>query len=772
VAIPIVRMIPQVHYHAQIIDTDGEAVLNGVTVQPSLSNIPRRSFRDREASARPRPTRYRRLGTVFAILAFALQATAVMGSAAIAPDPAPSSSPTTATSPPTTPTPTPTPGPDFSFSVPAFSPTNAVSITGTKDAGGSVVVAPAAGGSTLCTIAASPATEFECVALLASGRAIAISAVETLTGVASTPLSATLDVLGAPTIEGMPDFVTTGLVSGYGYAGSTVSTVLEGGAIGCSSVATDTGYWSCALPVPSGPYVVRVKQSRADLGGGKFSSLSGSVSLVVDRDAPAAAAITAPAAGSRVTASDVTVTGTGEIAAPGREGTVDLYLDNRPACRAAVIGGSWACALRGITPGTHGLLVIQRDAAGNFSHPSTPISVYFGAKPQSGLPIPPATPANPTNPKTPTNPTNPGSPADPGIPPGAPTPDSSAPAAAPPGGSGDNWGTPTAFGALLPTLESSVTPGNLFFATLLTLAFIVLVALPLRLLVGALRGRIRIPSVQFTGRNRSRARESSDTGDAVAATPLNPWLAGAVPLAAAAALILIAGGVDDQVRYLRLSAAVVTGLAVLNVVGVAIATRAGSRWQGVSGRLRFLPLLLLAALLAALLSRATGIHPPVLVGVLIGVSFANTVTARARAIVSLVEIGAVTVLAASAWLLHGLLGSASGAGVSRAGLSGFWTLFAGEALATISLAGLGSVVVLVLPIATLPGRTLFDWSRPAWLVTVTVTVLFGSVVVLGAGEASFPLIGATLAAGAFAALSVAVWGWLRFVDPVADLPTT
>jgi hypothetical protein len=34
---------------------------------------------------------------------------------------------------------------------------------------------------------------------------------------------------------------------------------------------------------------------------------------------------------------------------------------------------------------------------------------------------------------------------------------------------------------------------------------------------------------------------------------------------------------------------------VLNVVGVAIATRLGSKAQGVSGRLRFVPLLLLAA---------------------------------------------------------------------------------------------------------------------------------------------------------------------------------
>ena len=746
-------------------------MLNGVTVQPSLSNVPRRSVRDRGASAHRRPSTYRRVGAAFAIAAFAIQAVTVVGAAAIppaSPDPSPSASAKFEPTPPPSPIPTPTPRPpdrigptsDFSFTAPPFSPTNAVHITGTKDAGGSVVVASAVGGPPLCTIAASGDTDFSCLALMASGRAIALRAVETLDGVASAPLSASVDVLGAPTIDGQPDSVTTGLVFGYGFAGSTVSAVLEGGAIGCSSVATAAGYWSCSLTVPSGPYVVRVKQSRADLGGGAFSSLSGSLSIAVDRDAPPAAAITAPTAGSRVTRSEVIFSGTGEVAAPGRDGVADLYLDNRPACQSPISGGTWSCAVPGITPGAHSLLVIQRDSAGNFSVPSRPITVYFGALPGSSVPVPPVPPASPTTPESPGDPGDSPSTPPPSEVPVTPTPDNSAGAVPAPDPS-DNWGSPTAFGALLPTLASTVSAHNLFMAPLLALVFIMLVALPLRLLAGALNERIRMPSLQFTGRNRSRPRVSAR--ESSPATPMNPWLVGAVPLAAAAGLILIAGGVDDQVRYLRLSAAVVLGLAILNVVGVVVATRAASRQQGVSGRLRFVPLLLLAAVLAALVSRATGIHPPVLAGVLIGVGFTGAVGARAQAIVSLVEIGTVTLLSASAWLLHGLFDSGFGA-------SGFWALFAGETLATIALAGLGSVVVLVLPIATLPGRTVFEWSRPAWLASITVTALFGAVVVLGAGEASFPLIGAVLAAGAFAAFSIAVWGWLRFVDPVADIP--
>jgi hypothetical protein len=737
-------------------------MLNGLTVQPSHSSVSPRPFRDRGPYAHRRG-----LLTVLAVTGFALQSVLVLGAAGVPPDapgaadsadvaiaataaPTPSPSPSPSAAPPPSAAPSPSAAPlTFSFSAPGFSPTNAVRLSGTKDEGSSVVISPrSAQGSPFCTIPASDDTEFECTAAVASGASITLIAVQTLAGVASAPLSATVDVLGAPTIDGAPDSLTTGLVSGYGFAGSTVTTVVDGGADGCSSVATDSGYWSCALTVPSGSYVIRARQSRADLGGGASSSLSGSLSLVVDRDAPARAVIMSPVAGSQVTGTQVVVSGTGETAAPGLAGTADVYLDNLPACQSAMVGGTFSCTVGGVTKGAHSLLVIQRDAAGNYSAPSAPITVTFGSRGGAAVPAPPAAPRPPGTPAVPSVPPSTAPPS------GSPNPPSSAPPV-PPAGSIDNWGTPTNFGAMLPTLSSSVSSGKLAFAPLLALAFVLLIALPLRLLAGALRGRIRMPSMQFTGRNRTRPSASTPVAEP---TPLNPWIIGAVPLAAAAALIVIAGGVDDQVRYLRLSVAVVIGLAVLNLVGVAVATRWGSFAQRVSGRLRFVPLLLFAAVLAAVLSRVSGIHPPVIAGVLIGVGFSSTVASRARAIVSLVEIGSVTTLAAGAWLLHGLFGAATG----------FWALLAAESLATIALAGLGSVVVLILPIASLPGRAVFEWSRPAWLATITVAALFASVVMLGGGDASFPMIGAILCAGAFAALSVAVWGWLRFVEPGAS----
>lgn len=678
---------------------------------------------------------------VLAIAAFAGQGFVLMGAAAVSsPTPTPTATPTP------TPTPTSKVAANFSISAPSFSPTNAVRLDGVKDAGSSVVVSPlTAGGEPLCSIPASSATDWSCVAALPHGKGITLSAVETLNGTATATATTTLDVLGAPSIDGSPGYLTSGLLSGYAFPGATVIVSVDAGGASCSSTATAAGYWSCSLAAPSGDYVVRATQSRADLGNGASSSPSGSLSIVIDKNAPAVPAITSPPSGARVTTAEVTFSGTGESGA-----VADLYLDSLPACQTAVVNGLWSCSVRGVSAGAHTLLVIQRDAAGNYSPPSAPISVLFGAA------------AGAT---TPTNPPSPGSeaaapPAN--LPPVAPAPEPSTtpppPAAKPPSaghsdiGPPDNWGTPTRFGSEIPALASSVTAGNWPFAPLLALAFVLLIALPLRLLSTALRGRIRAPAIQFTGRNRGR-ESRAESGDA--AKPINPWLAGAVPLVAAAALIVLAGGVNNQVRYLRLSVGVALGLAILNVVGVAVATRLGARSQGVSGRLRFLPILMLAAVLAATLTRAAGLQPPIVAGVLIGVGFAGGVSMRSRAIVSLVEIGAVTALAAAAWALRGAMGP----------VDGFWASLAGETLATVALAGAGSVVVLVLPIATLPGRTVFEWSRPAWLGTVAVVALVGSVMVLGAAGGSFPLVGAIMVAGAFAALSVAVWGWLRFVEP-------
>ena len=648
-------------------------------------------------------------------LVIALAACALLTGAA--PDPAPPAAPPAAATGPTVDT------------VPAFSPLNAVQLHGGRDADAAISVTIA--GVTACTdIPADPSsTTWSCTAAVPNGPGIVVTVTQTLNGTTTQATSNPFDVLGPPQISGNPGFITPGLVSGQGYPGATVTTAVAGASGGCSSLVTGAGYWSCALTVGSGDWSVTATQSRADLGGGASSGVSGSLTVHVDKEAPLPPRVTSPASGARVTSSRVTYRGVGETGGRGA-----VYVPNGPGGWGGVAASAWAGCARAPSRGTHSVRAIQRDQAGNFSSPSPIVRVSFGPADAAAPPAapPPGTPTPvPTTPSpTPTTP----------LPSPTPLPFAHSPHT--------GWGSPTGFGADLPTLASSISGGNWAIAPLLALAYLILVALPLRLLATALRGRVRRPRTRLTGRNQSMLFDS----EPAERTPVNPWLAGIVPLLMATALVVISTGVNDEVKYLRFAGAAFLGLALLNVVGVAIPARLTAGRLAIPGRLRVLVLLVVAAVLAAVLSRATGLQPRMVTGVLVGMGFARGLAARPRALVRLTEVGAVTVLAMLAWVAHGLVG---GSGFAPAALR--------ELLATVALAGIGSALVMVLPIAGLPGRVVLEWSGAAWTASVLAVALFAGVLLLGGG--GFPIVASLVVAGAFAAVSLAVWSWFRFVEP-------
>ncbi|WP_349897477.1 DUF2339 domain-containing protein [Parafrigoribacterium soli] len=624
----------------------------------------------------------------------------------------------------------------------SFIGTNSFTVSGTKDADSSVIVTGAVSGGAsgqLCTVPSSADTAWSCQATaVPNGKKVTLTATETLYADGSTSASSiTVDVLGAPSLDGAGAFVTPGIVSGGATTGNTVTvTVTSPSAEGCVSDVVN-GYWSCSIRAPSGTYTVTAHQSWTR-GDGQHSQESASQRVTIDKDRPAPPVVTSPRGNSRVVKQPVTYSGTGEPL-----GFLNVYIDASPVCGASVdSSGRWSCAASGISNGAHAVQAIQSDSAGNFSDPSAPLTVQYGAKPAPVAPPPRAT--------TPATPSPTPAPERSATPPPAPyVPGSGAP---PPSlqESLTNWGTPTTFGAHLPTFAQTVSHGNWALAPLLALGSILLIALPLRLLASTLRGRLRFPRAQFTGRNQLAA-EPDD------APPPNPWLVGAIPLAAAAGLIVLSGGINGEVRFLRLLAAVGIGLAILNVVGVAIATRLSSRFQGVSGRLRFMPVLLVAAAAAALVSRWSGLEPPVVAGVLIGVGFARMTAAKQRAIVNLAEVGTIALVAVLAWLGHQWTGPTQG----------FWGNLSLELLATLCLAGLGSAIVLMLPLAQLPGRVILEWSPVAWIVAMVVVTTLAWVIVLGGSGAAFPVLGAFLLAVGFAALCLAVWAWVRYVEPAS-----
>ena len=667
-----------------------------------------------------------------------------------------------------------------------FSPTGRVVVSGTRQSGSSIVVTVKATGQRACTVAADQSVSWSCtIERLPNGPAIVLEAQETPrseTDPTPPPVTTSIDVLGPPALDGDGDYLSSGLVSGIGFPGSTVSVSygINGTVTAdpkCANVPVGAStLWSCNISAPTGgPYTVRAQQSNVAIADGSVSAYSNAQRVTIDREAPASAIIRSPKPQSRVEASSTTVSGTGENA-----GVVDVYVDNVISCSATVSGGVWSCVISGYSFEPHLLQAIQRDAAGNFAAPSKSVLVFFGALPVTPSPSPSpsrSTPVRPTTPATPapseSAPTVPAPSAAPAPPPPLPSPSPSRPEGSfttgplfprsdgqtlPLDEALTNWGSPTGFGDRLGAVGANITQGSWYTAPGMALLFIILIALPLRLLATTMRGRIPLRRARFTGRN-PRARTVDPLWSAppstVVATPVNPWLAGALPLGAAAGFIALAVGINGEVRYVRLVAAIVIALVLLNVVGGALSTRLGSRLLVTGSRLRFLPIMLAAAAVTAVLSRLGGIDPPLIAGVIIGPLFAAVTPVGKRALVNLIEIGAITVLGVLAWIAHGLFGVPAG----------FWASLTSETLAAVCLAGLGSALLLTLPIASLPGRVLLEWSLPVWLVTTLVVGLLAALVVCGTAKETLAFLPWMVVAAVFAAVSVAVWTFVRFVEP-------
>lgn len=625
-----------------------------------------------------------------------------------------------------------------------FSGTGYAVISGTRQIDSSVTVT--AGGREVCVDPPDGTTTFRCGSVqLPDGAAIDLRAAETREDASSpvpTAASALIDVLRPPVLDGTGAFITTGLISGTARPGTSVTVSVDAVVdAGCTSIPVPSStFWSCNLAAGSGSYAIRAQQSDARIAGGRASGFSAMQQVTVDRDVPASAIITAPASGARIDIADVTVSGTGEEGA-----AVDVYADDVPACSTRVIGGRWSCGVAGLTRGLHQLQAVLRDAAGNYASPGEAISILVAAPRDGADSVAPPAPIAPDAPDAPTQSPD-------GVTP-EPVPESEAPSEAPdPGARGQvptssSWSAPTGFGIEVVSFADALRGGTWSTAGLIGLLFVALIAIPLRMLASSLRGRIS--RLQLTGRNRAHVRERRpDAGSEGKA-----WLEALVPIAVAAGFIVLGVGVAGEVRYLRLFIAIGLALAVLNIAA-ATAVRLATR-SVPEARLRLVPPMLLAAAGTALLSRWTGLEPPVVAGVLMGAAFATVVPARVRAMAGLALIGAVTASGVAGWMLLGVVRSADG----------FWGAFATEALATLCLAGLGSALVLVIPVASLPGRAVLDWSPPAWVATTLIIATVVSAVMLGDVSANLNALPWLLTAAAFAALCVATWAFVRFVEP-------
>ncbi|WP_168915201.1 Ig-like domain-containing protein [Microcella flavibacter] len=632
-----------------------------------------------------------------------------------------------------------------------FVGTASFTVSGTKGAGSSLVLS--SDDRILCEVAATEETAWSCPGVSLANGVWDLAAVETLSDDSEQPpVPSRVRVLGPPTIDGAGTVMTTGLFTGVGAPGTRVELLVDGtpvtGAEECPATIS-SGFWSCRLVVPTGTYQVSARQIDAAFPD-RASFPSSAVRATVDRDIPASPVVTSPEAGTRTTDGRLETRGTGE---PGA--TVQVFASGSLLCETTAAGtGAWSCPIGLPSPGEWSIQVLQIDPAGNFSAPIAPLSVLAG--PAGATPTP-----RPTAPGAPSPPADSPTPSPTPGPDGTPSPSPSAPhdgdasprpstgpitpTPAPPGSVATNWGTPSGFGNALPTLAQVAERGGLLLGLLVALGYLLLIALPIRAFSTAALPRLRSRGPRMLGRNRPAVVDTEPL--------LSPTVTAVAVFGVAALLAALSGSVAWEVRYLRLTAAIGLGLLVLNAVGVSLPARLAGRTWRAPVTVQLLPGILFAAAAAAVLTRFGELRPALLIGVVLVASAAGTVRMRARVGVASAQLGGVAVLSLLAWAAHDLLTPSTG----------FWMSLWSETAAAVALGGLGSLLLLLLPVGLYPGRALYAVSRPLWVVAA---LLAGAVAgAIFAAGANFPLLLLTLVAAAVAAVLMAITAWVRWVEP-------
>lgn len=629
-----------------------------------------------------------------------------------------------------------------------------LTVSGTADPGD--VLDISAGSSTSadssCAATAGDGGRWSCaIRRLPDGPRIPVRAVSRTSGLSA---NSHVDVLSPPAITTLPGTTTGGGIRGTAYPGATVTVTAETGA-NCSFPVDGHGAWGCVLTgVTDGRHTITATQV-APFSSGR-STRSAAVDIVLDTAPPAAPTITSPPPGAIVSSGAVIVFGgIGES-----RDVVSVYAGRASgttvACSATVSEGAWSC--RAVLPfGRYTASALQRDAAGNVSAGSNPVTVTV----EAAAPIPPSEKRRSSPTPTPTVPA-----------PAAPDA-TAAPQPAPAGSEAEDWVDTSFTTATAPLVTAASVPVWLR-SIMLSVSALLLLMLPARLLAATLtRGRARGSEtarpggsggsgrLTLFGRNRPRAELSeadSLLGDSRADSARPAWLIPLAAIMAAAALITLSTTVQDATAYLRLVIAVTVAVAAVNTVWV-LSARGMARHLGRSLPAPVVqPLSLVVIAAAALGSRLLGMEPALLFGIVLGVLLPDGLHRAEQGRIAMAQLSAVAALGVLSWLTIGVLPAPSGA------VSAFFV----ELANALALIGIGSAAIGLLPLGGLAGRAVFQWSRTLWagLSLIVYTVLFALLLpvasLIQTGTAALTV---ALAAFAFAALSVSVWLWERYIEP-------
>lgn len=288
----------------------------------------------------------------------------------------------------------------------------------------------------------------------------------------------------------------------------------------------------------------------------------------------------------------------------------------------------------------------------------------------------------------------------------------------------------------------------------LAIAFLLIVGLPAELLESTIRSNY---DRAFGWLARFRRRVGKILAP-VARLLANPWIGSGLTILAASVLLGFADpGFGFNGASVRLTLAMLLAIIAINVGLTAVVMRIAHRAFDVRSMLQPMPAALALVGISVLVSRLAGISPGFLFGVVLGVVYARELRLRDEGRLGALGVGLTIAAGLLAWLGYGIASTAAG--------PGFWNNLAIETFAAITLEALGTLVIALLPIEFLDGRTIFRWSKAAWigLYAATLVVFLFVVVPMSGnwGTMSAPIFGWGTLFVVFGVVAIATWAIFR-----------
>jgi hypothetical protein len=205
---------------------------------------------------------------------------------------------------------------------------------------------------------------------------------------------------------------------------------------------------------------------------------------------------------------------------------------------------------------------------------------------------------------------------------------------------------------------------------------------------------------------------------------------------------------------LRLVVTLFLSFLLFNLGAWAVVRRVARRLQPESDPyLRFRWGSLVLVILAVLIARLLGLEPGVIFGLVAGIAYATTLQAAKSAVVTIVGSAFGLVLALVAWVGYSLLAPIQ--------VDNFGYVFLVEFLAGVTVKGVSTLPLALLPLGTLDGAKLFGWRKVAWGASYVVGLAAFMLVLLTIPKAWGEIPGGFLRwlilFGGYAVIAIVVW---------------